>query len=89
MTLIDKKNLRPIKLICNTEIEVVASTEFLSNYNMAGMNPFVPEVDHMKDFEIEEDYNYAVADFGNTEFMIEVLEKFKESGVDIKIIDMR
>lgn len=88
MTYIDKNHLKPVKLICNTELEVKAVTDFLSNYNMAGMDPFVPEQDDMKDFEPEDEFNYAVADFGNTEFMIEVLERFKELGIDIKIIDM-
>jgi hypothetical protein len=88
MTYIDKNHLKPVKLICNTELEVRACKEFIESYNMSGMEPFVPEQDDMKDFEPEDEFNYAVADFDNTEFMISVLERFKELGIEIKIINI-
>jgi len=89
MTHIDKRDLRPVKVICNTELEVRAVKDFLEEKNMANTKPFVHSEDNMKDFKPNSKYNYIVADFGNEDFMIEVLERFKELSLNIKIIDLR
>lgn len=85
MTKIDPKDLLPVLVICNTELEQRATDEFIKNYNMLGMKTILLECE-VEDFDPSDDHNYVLADYGNVLLLEQMTEKFEDLGKRLKII---
>lgn len=86
MTQINADHLRKVRILCSSEEHLEELKIFIKKYNMAGMVP-VLEKDVMS-FIYSDKHNYAIADFGNIEYVTKFFKLFKELNIEVKIFEL-
>jgi len=85
MTEINLEHLRKVYVICETE-EILEETKvFLEQTNCIGMKAHLYDKEANKNDLINE-FNIAVVDTGNDDFISELINKFGSIGFCVKII---
>jgi len=88
MTAINKEHLKKVHVICETEADVIKGEEFIELNRCAGMKAHLFDKS-TNGHELLEEFNIAVVNTGNEEFVKMIVDRYDFLGHDVRIFELK